>query len=276
MPGQRKYAFIAIVTFSICVLALYIHNHRQGKTGRIDNLLITGAGAVQRPFFFMSHRFRGAVDHYLFLVSTQRHNEELEAEVGILRSRIASLQEKDLENQRLREALDFRAKLDFKPIAAHVIAHDVSSDYFEIRVDRGLEDGVKKGMGVISSGGVVGRVLHVTPHFADVLTLIDPTSNIDGIIQRSRARGIISGQSKHLTCKMKYVERLDDVAVNDTVLSSGFDNIFPKGLLLGYVTSVTPSANGILQMVTVKSAVDVFRLEEVFIVFPPSEPEKTS
>jgi rod shape-determining protein MreC len=276
VPGQRKYAFIAVVTLSICVLALYIHRHREGKTGRIDNLLISSAGAMQRPFFFLSHRLRSGIEHYFLLVNTKRRNEELEVEVGSLRNKMTALQDLELENQRLREALDFKKKTDFKLMAAHVIAHDVSNDYFEIRLDRGAEEGVRKGMGVISSGGVVGRVLHVTPHYSDVLTLVDPTSNIDALVQRSRARGIISGQSKHLTCKMKYVDRLDDVAVSDTVLSSGFDDIFPKGLVMGYVTSVTPSANGILQSVTVKSAVDVFRLEEVFIVFPPGQPEKAS
>jgi rod shape-determining protein MreC len=132
------------------------------------------------------------------------------------------------------------------------------------------------GLGVISPSGVVGRVHRVTKRYADVLTLIDPTSNIDAIIQRSRARGIISGQSKQMTCRMKYVDRLEDVAINDAVLSSDFGNIFPKGLLIGYVSAVVPSQNGILQTVTVKSAVDIYRLEEVFVVFPPDEPEKTS
>ena len=86
----------------------------------------------------------------------------------------------------------------------------------------------------------------------------------------------MTGQAKQLTCRMKYLDRLEDVAVNDVVVSSGFGNIFPKGLLVGYVTSVVPSPNGILQNVTVKSAVDIYRLEEVFIVFPPAESEKTT
>lgn len=276
MPSQRKYTFILAVTLCICLLAVYIHRHREGKTGKLDDLLISGSGAVQRPFFFFSHKLRSALDHYLFLVDTKRHNEDLEQEVFALRRKIAELTGLELENQRLRESLEFKKKADFKVLSARVIAHDVSSDYFEIRLDRGLEDGVRKGMGIISNGGVVGRALHVTPHYTDVLTLVDPTSNIDAVIQRSRARGIITGENKYLTCKMKYVDRLDDVAVSDVVLSSGFDSIFPAGLLMGYITSVVPGGNGILQSVTVKSAVDVFRLEEVFIVLPPSQQEKAS
>lgn len=276
MPNQRKYAFFALFTVCVCVLALYIHRHRQGQTGKIDNLLITAAGGLQKNLFYFGHGARSIVDHYVWLVNTKKQNEELEKEVAFLRTKVAALQEVELENARLRQALQFRDTIDQKLLPAHVVAHDVSNDYFVIRIDKGERDGVFAGMGVISPNGLVGRVQRVTAHYSDVLTLVDPTSNVDAIIQRSRARGIISGQSKQLTCKMKYVDRLEDVAVNDTVVSSGFGAIFPKGLLVGYVTAVIPNANGILQTVTVKSGVDIYRLEEVFIVFPSAEPEKTA
>ena len=231
---------------------------------------------MQRHLFYFSTGSRTIADHYLFLVNTKKRNEELETEVGSLRQKATMAQELELENLRLRESLEFKGKIDQPIHAAYVIAHDVSSDYFGVRVDQGSDHGVKVGMGVISSSGVVGRVHRVSPRYSDVLTLVDPASNIDSIIQRSRARGIISGQAKQLTCRLKYVDRLDDVAINDTVVSSGFGYIFPKGLLLGYVTAVIPGANGILQTVTVKSAVDIYRLEEVFIVFPPRESEKAT
>jgi len=276
VPGQRKYAFVALITLSVCILALYIHRHRQGQTGRIDNFLISSAGALQKHLFYFSKGSRTIVDNYFLLVNAKKRNEELEAELGGMKERLVSLKEVELENGRLREALDFKGKVSHKLVPSHVVAHDVSSDYIGIRIDKGAEQGVRVGMGVVSPSGVVGRVHRVTPTYSDVLTLVDPTSNVDAIVQRSRARGIISGQSKQLACKMKYVDRLDDVVVNDTVLSSGFGDIFPKGLLVGYVTAVVPGENGILQTVTIKSAVDIYRLEEVFIVVPASGPEKTT
>jgi rod shape-determining protein MreC len=276
VPSQRKYAFFALFTLCICVLALYIHRHRQGQTGKIDNFLISVAGQMQKNVFYVGHGTRAILDHYLFLVNTQKQNEDLDKEVAYLRTKLAALQEVELENTRLRQSLDFREQIQQPLLAAHVVAHDVSSDYFGIRVDKGSDDGVKVGLGVISPNGLVGRVLRVARHYSDVLTLVDPTSNIDVVIQRSRARGILSGQSKQLTCKLKYLDRLEDVAVNDTVVASGFGAIFPKGLLVGYITVVVPNPTGILQTVMVKSAVDINRLEEVFIVFPPTEPEKTS
>jgi len=276
VPSQKKYVFFALSTLCICVLALYIHRHRQGQTGKIDNLLITTAGEMQKNVFYVSHGMRAILDHYLFLVNTQKQNEDLDREVAYLRNKVAALQEVELENMRLRQSLSFREQVQQPLLAAHVVAHDVSSDYFGIRVDKGSDDGVRVGLGVISPNGLVGRVLRVARHYADVLTLVDPTSNIDVVIQRSRARGILSGQSKQLTCKLKYLDRLEDVAINDTVVASGFGSIFPKGLLVGYVILVVPNPTGILQTVMVKSAVDINRLEEVFIVFPPTQPETAS
>ena len=276
MPNQKKYAFFFVFTLCICVLAIYIYKHRQGRTGRVDNVLISGTGLIQRNLYYLGHGSRALVQHYLLLVHTQQQNEELQKELDYLRTKVAALQEVELENARVKKMLDFRDTTEQKLLPAHVIAQDVSNDYFGIRIDRGLQDGVQVGMGVISPSGLVGRVLRAAAHYSDVLTLVDPTSNIDSVIQRSRARGIITGQNKQLSCKMKYVDRQEDVQVGDTVVSSGFGDIFPKGLLVGYVTAVIPNPNGILQTITIKAAVDIYRLEEVFIVFPPAQPKTDS
>lgn len=276
MPKQRKYALAFLFTVSICVLAWYIHRHRQGKTGAIDNFLITSAASLQKNFYYFSKGSRTIVDRYVLLVNAEKEREGLYKEVAYLKTKVVALQEVEMENTRLLQQLHFGEKIAEPLLAAHVVGHDASTDYFGIRIDKGKDDGVRPGMGVISPSGLVGRVLRTADKYSDVLALVDPTSNIDAIIQRSRARGIVSGQSKTLTCRLKYVDRSEDVALNDVVVSSGFNAIFPRGLVIGYVSAVIPDPNGILQTVVVKSAVDIYRLEEVFIVLSPAEPPKAS
>lgn len=273
MQPRKKFSVFVLLTGLICLLAVYIHWHRQGQTGKIDAAVISVTGALQTHFFYVAQGGRTIFENYFFLVNTKKRNEELESQVRLLHSELTSAGELELENKRFKEMLEFRNKIEQKLLAARVVAHDSSSDYFGIRVDRGSRDGVHAGMGVISPHGVIGRVLRVTDQYSDVLTLVDPTSNIDAIIQRSRARGIVSGQAKQLICKLKYIDRLEDIAVNDVVVSSSFGSIFPPGLLIGQVTAVIPNPNGILQTIAVKSAVDIYRLEEVFIVFPPAKSE---
>jgi len=271
----RKYYVMALLSGVTCIVALYVHVHRQGRTTWIDKGLISVTGGLQSFVSNFGQGIKGLVDHYFLLVNAKKRNEELESEVGLLRSRVIAQDEILIENKRLQEQLSFKSKDKEQLLSARVVAHDVSPDFLGIRIDRGSNDGVQLGMGVVHTSGVVGRVLRVTPLYSDVQTLLDPSSNIDVVVQRSRARGILSGQSKQLSCKLKYIDRLDDVMVNDTLVSSDFGHVFPKGLFVGTVTAVIPNSNGILQTVAVKSAVDIYRVEEVFLVFPPKQPEKS-
>jgi len=265
---------MALLSGVTCIVALYVHVHRQGRTTWIDNGIISATGGLQSLVSNFGLGIKNIADHYILLVNAKKRNEELETEVGQLWTKVISQDEILLENKRLQEQLNFKSKEKETLVAARVVAHDVSPDFLGIRIDRGSNDGVQLGMGVVHTRGVVGRVHRITSFYSDVLTILDPSSNIDVIVQRSRARGILSGQSKQLSCKLKYIDRLDDVMINDTLVSTDFGHVFPKGLLVGTVTAVIPNSNGILQTVAVKSGIDIYRLEEVFLVFPPKQPEK--
>lgn len=276
MGKSSKFTLFALATFVVCLMALYIHSHRKGQTGKIDNFLISLGGSLQRSVFYFTQGARSIVGHYLILVDLKKNNEEFSRQIGTLKSKVAALEEVERENERLRIALDFKKIENIKLLSANVVAHDVSNDYIGIRIDKGIRDGVQEGMGVLSPQGVVGRVLRIADGFSTVLTLVDPTSSIDGVIQRSRTRGIVSGQVGSLKTRMRYVDRLEDVVAGDTVVSTGFGWIFPSGLLIGTVVEVIPSPNAIVQSVILKPAVDIYRLEEVFIAVPPAESKAVS
>lgn len=88
---------------------------------------------------------------------------------------------------------------------------------------------------------------------------------IDAIVQRSRARGIVEGRGPD-SCKLRYLNRSDDVQVGDLVVTSGLDNIFPKGFPVGVVTGVSKSRYGMTQDIDLKPAINPSILEEMFIV----------
>ncbi len=268
MPQQSKYAFLAVLSIFSCTFALYIYLHREGRTRFIDNLLIDVSGTFQHGFFSVGHGVHSALDRYLFLAGAQKKNEELDKQVMLLTASLTHLKDLELENKRMRDLLDLKSRVTHKLLSVQVVAHDASSDYYSVRIDRGKKDGIKEGMGVVSQLGVVGRVFRVADDYSDVLTLLDPTSNLDVVVQRSRVRGVLSGQTKQLLCRLKYIDRLEDVILNDIVISTDFGGYFPKGLLVGSVSQVNYNSSGILQTVIIKPAVDIYRLEEVFVVFP--------
>jgi rod shape-determining protein MreC len=118
---------------------------------------------------------------------------------------------------------------------------------------------------VINAEGVIGRVLRVSEHNADVVTLLDPLSAVDAYIMRSRARGIVEGLTDAL-CQLKFALRVDDIQPGDILLSSGLGGNFPKGIPVGTVIKVTRKSYGITQKVEVKPSVDFSRIEEVLVV----------
>ncbi len=203
--------------------------------------------------------------HYLYLVNLSKENEALKREVHQLRFEKNQLMEADLENRRLRDLLQFRQSLKDAAIPAEVVGGDPSSWFRAILIDKGGEDQIARGMGVVTKEGIVGQVVKVTGRLAQVLLIIDRSSNVDTLIRRTRAKGILEGKAEKL-CQLKYLSRLEEVQVGDEVVTSGLGGIFPKGLEVGVVKSVEKKSYGMFQKVLVTPKVDFGKLEEVLVL----------
>ncbi len=210
----------------------------------------------------------------MFLVGTRQENVALLTENRKLLNEISRLRETLQENNRLRGLLDFREQMELETVVARVIGKDVSNEYRAIRLNRGESSGIMKDMAVVTSQGVVGRILRTTASTADVVTVVDTLSAIDAIDERSRARGIVEGLSDDL-CQLRFALRTDDIAPNDILISSGLGGIFPKGVPVGIVSKVRKQTYGITQEVEVRPAVDFSKLEEVLVIVKKSKENRT-
>jgi rod shape-determining protein MreC len=150
-------------------------------------------------------------------------------------------------------------------IVARVIAKDVSTEFRTLRINRGESSGIKKNMAVVTSEGIVGRILRTTPDTSDVVTTLDLNSAIDSINERSRARGVVEGLTEE-TCQLRFTLRTDDILPGDVLISSGLGGIFPKGVPVGTVSKVRRKPFGITQEVEVRPSVDFSKLEEVLVI----------
>lgn len=208
---------------------------------------------------------RGTTSMYLNLVGIRRDNIRLGRENEELRAQLGGLTELKLENERLNKLLEFKQTTRMQLLAAKVIARDLSPDHESIRINRGYRQGLRKLMGVITVQGVVGYVLSTEMDSAQVVVITDRSSAIDALVQRTRARGLMSGKDSS-TIRLRYLERADDVAVGDSIVTSGLKGLFPKGFPIGTVTSVRKTDFGISQEAFVEPVVRPSNLEEVFVV----------
>ena len=219
-------------------------------------------------------------DRYINLIHTKQNNKILSAELEKLQFQLNQLKEIQLENDRLRELLNFKQRISPFMIPAQVIAKDISTEFETIRINKGSSDSVnhiaiQKNMAVVTPQGIVGYVREATPDHSVVLTIIDPGSRVDAIVQSSRARGVVVGVLGG-KLRMKYVNRTEDVKIDDLVITSGLGGIFPKGLMIGKIHKVVKKPYGTEQYIEIEPTVDFSKLEEIFVVLGTTTlPEKT-
>jgi len=195
-------------------------------------------------------------------------NDELKSVLNAALEKNNRCQEIEIANSRFRELLKFRNSVSYDVVAAEVIGHDPSPWFKTIIIDKGESEGVKKGLPVIVARGIAGQVSDVSSHYSKVLLIIDRNSAVDAMAQGSRARGVIKGESEG-QCRFKYVLRKHNITPGASVISSGIDGVFPKGLRIGRVSRVERPDFGIFQEITVAPYVDFEKLEEVLVLLNP-------
>ena len=208
---------------------------------------------------------RGLWAEYVALLDVRERNERL-------RGRIAELEEANLQYREalvasghLQQIAAMRDEFEIPMLPSEVVGLDVMPWFRSVLVDRGGAHGVRAGNPVITAEGVVGLVTATSRHAAKTMLLLDRQSAIDGIVQRSRARGIVRGQGTDRLA-FEFVVRGGDVKLGDVVITSGLGAVYPKGLRIGEVVELLDPGGGLLQTATLRPAVDFGRLEQVFVM----------
>ncbi|MFQ5442595.1 MAG: rod shape-determining protein MreC [Thermodesulfobacteriota bacterium] len=207
----------------------------------------------------------GVVSNYIDLIGVQRENESYRDALVKLQEENYRLKEELNLSGRLKRLLDYKESVGFETTSAAVLAYNLNRWTKTAVINKGAGDGVSKDMAVITPEGVVGRVIRVTPGSATVLLNIDPRSNIEAIVMRTRVRGIVEGNGTN-GLVLKYVRELDDVKAGDLVITSGFSGLFPKGLIIGEVTEIKKGKDNFFNHITVTPRVEYKRLEDVLVV----------
>jgi rod shape-determining protein MreC len=290
---SRPWTFFLLLSLAILILAL----HETGQLELLEDILSLVTGPVQRLF-------SGAVDQVGGAFSSVGDARELRAQVdelqGIANDLAAQgvrLNEVEAENGRLRELLNF---VSANPslhgyvggdvigqsglIDGQVIGQDPNPYVYYVIINRGSREGLEVGMPVISGGGrMVGRIAEVRPRWCKVQLLIDPGSRVNGMVQSSRATGLVAGQPDG-SLVLEQIPQSEQVNIGDTVVTSGLsgpEGLIPKGLIVGQVAEVERSDIDLYQRAILRPAVDFRRLEMVLVItdfepIPLDQPEPES
>ncbi len=259
-PRTLRSIAIAVVSIGIVILAL------SGFLTPLTRAVVSPLISVQT---WISSRFQALQT----LVSSPRdvtvltqRNAELEAEVANMQTQIIELQQQLTEYQILSALLDFaRTYPEFEYTGASVIGRDPSPFVKYIHINRGSDDGIRRGMPVVTQQGLVGRIAQTTASAALVQLITDAGTTINVRLEPERVEGQISGSITG-DVSLDYIPQEATVEPGDLVVTSGLGGNFPPNILIGQITSVRSQDFDLFQSASIQPVVDFVKLEIILVI----------
>lgn len=262
----------AILLLQVTGLAMQVRRAapQSGPDGRKVRLIrywaVAAVSPLERFLLAIGHGTRHTWSSYIDLRHARRDNDSLRAELSRLRLEQASVAEDARQAQRLQALFGFKEHYIYKTIAAQVIGSSGADQSRIIYIDKGSHDGLKPDMPVITPDGIVGKVKDVFPSVSQVLEVSDQTSGAGVLFESTRIRGILRGNAAG---QLQVINLLPDERIKpgDRVLTSGGDQVFPRGLAVGQVVSIEKDRERDPYIdVLLRPAANLSQLEEVLVI----------
>jgi rod shape-determining protein MreC len=251
------------------------------ESGSRQRLLRVWVQALASPAQSISSGASGAGTNFIRQIinfrSTANENERLKQELSNAELELRNARQAAAENERLKSLLNLKEQTGYDQVSARVIARDSSVWFNTITIDRGSSSGVALNMPVVTAGGIVGRVIAMSPWTAQVMMITDEKAAAGAIVGQlggSGALGSVRGLGTTGLIEMRYVSGLQKVEVGDYILTTGQDGIYPPGLNVGEVVQVKSGTATQPHQILIKPGAKLDQLEEVAVLLyrPPQRP----
>ena len=244
------------------ILALALGGYFSSASASFDSSLISVQTWVSTRYMAIRDFFDAPSD----LVSLQRYNAQLESEVSGLQTQVIQLQQQLTDTQVLAALVDFsQTSPESVYKAASVIGRDPSPFLHYIIINSGSNDGLRRGMPVVTNQGLIGRVDAVIANAARVQLITDPNSAVNIRLQNADTDAILIGSvTGDLVLEM--ISQDVDIQEGDVVLTSGLGGNYPPDLLVGQLFNLRKRDYELFQQASVQSTVDFSRLEIVLVI----------
>ena len=209
-------------------------------------------------------------NNYIYLVDTKSKNHTLASEVSRLKFLNNKLTEQIKTFHRIEGLLTFSDLSSIEYKAARVIGRDTTNRAHVAIINRGAKDGIVEGAPVFTHHGLVGKVTRVAGSASKVLLLTDVRSAVDALLQESRDRLVVEGTNRSVL-NSRYLSVDAAVNVGDNVVSSGLGGVYPKGMMIGTVRSISRKEGGLFLEAEVAPSAKLDKIEELLILIAGKE-----
>ena len=265
-----RYPFTLLFIVLILLLVLFQSRKDEGSN-RWQKVIQTVSYPIQSGVHNLVKTLNDWWEGYVMLVGIRNENQQLRQEIEELKDRLNRSLEDSVQYNRLRGQLLFAQRQPDRKVFAEIIGESIDNIHQMRLINRGSKHGLKRNFSAILREGLVGRVQSVTPFQSNLQLITDFRSRVPALIQRNRIRGLIYGTQTGL--EMRQINRRAKVKKGDRVITSGLGGLYPKGILIGTIVEVRVQPHELFQTASIETAVDLSRMEEVFIIISGSYPE---
>src|SRR3981081_1666909 len=276
--GRYRNLIVLVGVLFVQVLGVAIQVKRTTDTDSSRLIRIWAVGAVsplEKALVWTQTSAGNLWHNYFYLRGVRAENRQLKEQIDQLRLEQVRLNQDAEQAHRLQALLSFKERYISKTVGAQVIGSSGSDQSRSVYIDKGASEGIEQDMAVITADGVVVKVLSVFPSTSLVLLINDQSSGVGAILEKSRLQGVLRGTPNGEVI-LERVMSDEQVAPGETLLTSGGDQIFPKGLPLGRVAKVAGMDSSLFLNIKVKPAANLGRLEEVLVVLAKQEHQATA
>jgi rod shape-determining protein MreC len=262
----RNASFLVAVLFiQMLMLGVQVKRTDENRSTRLIRVWAVDAiTPFEKVIVGIQHGIANLWHEYFYLRGVRQENRDLKQQIERMQLEQVRLKNDADQARRLQKLLGFKEQVISKVLAAQVIGSSGSERSRVVYIDKGTHDGIEKEMPVITAEGVVGKVLHVFNSTSEVLLIDDQNSGVGTILEQSRLQGVLKGTPGGEVILDKVMNG-EQVQPGERVLTSGGDEIFPKGLLVGTVAQAIHGPESFLA-ISIKPAADLGRLEEVLVI----------
>lgn len=210
------------------------------------------------------------------LEEMKKENKELQEKVDSLTMSNNRLQQDKYELERLRELYKLDQNYaDYQKIGAHVIGNNGSNWFSTFTIDKGSEDGIKEDMNVMAGMGLVGIITKVSPHSAEVRSIIDDQSNVSAMVLSTSDTCIVRGDLKLMADGRLRFEQLEnndnEIKEGEQIITSHISSKYVQGILIGYISEISVDENNLTRSGYITPVVDFKKLQEVLVISSTKE-----
>jgi rod shape-determining protein MreC len=262
--------FVFTLITIIILISIGVSTNKDSKLHYIGDAISVPLEPVQSFFSYIGQQIEGSVTFFNDTKALKAQNVKLKETLDQLQAQNRTLLRYEQENKDLKAQLDLKDQFkDYVSVGGNIIAKDIGNWFNIFTIDRGNSDGLTVNSPVITSRGLVGSVYETLPFTSKVLSIIDIDSTVSAIISKSLGPALVKGDlnlKNQGLCRMEFLSMDLDVAVGDTVETSGIGSIYPRGILIGKVKQLIQTNNELNRYAIIEPAVDFKRLQEVSVL----------